>query len=201
MMTLPAFFFNFLAGIYYSKEIRTLLQKAIAPQPGLRLLDVPCGTGTLKDLCKPCAYVGGDLDTKRVLQAGLGGNANSFLTLDASQMPFADRSFDRILAAGLFHHVDDSVARKILSEFLRVLKPGGRIVVFEAIWPTNAYNLMGWLMRKTDEGKFVRNPAAYKKLFIDFFQVGSMSFPGRLGLDYLLTALSLNSEDETMKAS
>ena len=97
MMTLPAFFFNFLAGIYYSKEIRTLLQKAIAPQPGLRLLDVPCGTGTLKDLCKPCAYVGGDLDTKRVLQAGLGGNANSFLTLDASQMPFADRSFDRIL--------------------------------------------------------------------------------------------------------
>ena len=102
-----------------------------------------------------------------------------------------DRSLDRILAAGLFHHVNDALAQRILDEFARVLKPDGRVVVFEAIWPRNRCNLFGAFMRRMDEGKHVRVPEAYDALFTRRFAIRSRSFPARLGLDYLLETLVL----------
>ena len=46
---------------------------------------------------------------------------------DASSLPFADASFDAVLACHMLYHVPD--ARVALSEFKRVLRPGGILAV------------------------------------------------------------------------
>ena len=44
---------------------------------------------------------------------------------DGLRLPFADRSFDRIIASEVLEHVPDDLA--VMAELLRVLRPGGRL--------------------------------------------------------------------------
>jgi SAM-dependent methyltransferase len=46
---------------------------------------------------------------------------------DAAALPFADASFDGVIANHMLYHVDDPDA--VLREFARVLRPGGRLAV------------------------------------------------------------------------
>ncbi|HEX7521274.1 MAG TPA: class I SAM-dependent methyltransferase, partial [Acidimicrobiia bacterium] len=46
---------------------------------------------------------------------------------DGSHLPFPDREFDLVTIIDVLHHADDPLA--VVRESLRVLKPGGRIVV------------------------------------------------------------------------
>ncbi len=46
---------------------------------------------------------------------------------DGTKLPFADASFDRIIASEVMEHVPDDNAA--LSEFIRVLRPGGTIAI------------------------------------------------------------------------
>jgi ubiquinone/menaquinone biosynthesis C-methylase UbiE len=49
------------------------------------------------------------------------------------RLPFADAQFDRVLAANSFHHWPNPIAN--LWEVMRVLKPGGRLVIAQQpVW-------------------------------------------------------------------
>ncbi|MFO7698963.1 MAG: class I SAM-dependent methyltransferase [Anaerolineae bacterium] len=50
----------------------------------------------------------------------------------AEQLPFADDSFGRILMVDALHHVEDTT--RCVGEMLRVLAPGGRLVIEEPDW-------------------------------------------------------------------
>jgi ubiquinone/menaquinone biosynthesis C-methylase UbiE len=108
---------------------------------------------------------------------------------DASALPFSDQSVDRILAAGLFHHVDTESAAAILGEMARVVRPTGRVVVLDAVWPRRWYNVTGLFARYLDDGKFVRFPQEYARLFSAAFEIRSLEYPSRLTLDYVLAVL------------
>lgn len=61
-----------------------------------------------------------------------GGTAGGAVNGDALGLPFADASFDRIIASEVLEHVwEDEVA---ISELTRVLRPGGRIAVTVPAW-------------------------------------------------------------------
>jgi SAM-dependent methyltransferase len=51
---------------------------------------------------------------------------------DALRLPFADGTFDRIIASEVLEHLQDDVTA--LDELFRVLKPGGRIAVTVPSW-------------------------------------------------------------------
>jgi len=50
---------------------------------------------------------------------------------DGVNLPYADGHFDMALAACVFHHVDVAQHITLLAEIRRVLRPGGRLLVFE----------------------------------------------------------------------
>ena len=189
MNPLPASFYNSLVNIFYNKRFLKAIQTEVGPTRGMRILDVPCGTGILMHCCKPSSYVGADIDTNRVFDAGFRYPGEAFVVSDASALSFAENQFDLILASGLFHHVDDKISSAILSEFRRVLSPGGKIVVIEAIWPRNKFNVIGYVGRKMDQGKFVRNAPAYEKLFRQFFKIHKKYYFLNLGFEYLFATL------------
>lgn len=49
---------------------------------------------------------------------------------DALNLPFAENSFDLIVAAAFFHHIPGSEL-KLMKECLRVLKPGGELIGYD----------------------------------------------------------------------
>jgi SAM-dependent methyltransferase len=51
---------------------------------------------------------------------------------DATRLPFADATFDRVIASEVLEHIDDDAAA--LAELARVLKPGGTMAVTVPAW-------------------------------------------------------------------
>ena len=101
-------------------------------EPGLRLLDLGCGPGTLSvglaEAVKPAELHGIDMEESQVemarAAAAAGGHGNAFFqTGDVTDLPFEDESFDVAHCHALLMHVPDTQA--VLAEVKRVLKPGG----------------------------------------------------------------------------
>lgn len=55
----------------------------------------------------------------------------TFTHFDGVTIPFADNSFDIVLAACVFHHIDHGNHLSLLYEIKRVLKTGGMVFIFE----------------------------------------------------------------------
>ncbi len=123
-----------------------------ALKPGMDLLDVGCGPGTITvDLARmvaPGRVVGVDRSEEVVSEAGRlaappgAGTAPpvEFRTGDVYGLDFPDRHFDVVHAHQVLQHLTDPVAA--LREMRRVLRPGGRLAV-----------------RDSDYGAFLWTPA------------------------------------------
>ncbi len=53
----------------------------------------------------------------------------TFVQGSVSDLPFPDKSFDLVYSHGVVHHVPDTDTEKAISEFHRVLRPGGTALV------------------------------------------------------------------------
>ena len=118
-------------------------------RPGMRLLDVGCGPGTITiDLASrvaPGPVVGIDRESGVIIEARQllqGGNPADveFKAGDVYSLEFGDQSFDVVHAHQVLQHLTDPVAA--LGEMQRVLRPGGILAV-----------------RDSDYGGFVWAPA------------------------------------------
>jgi methionine biosynthesis protein MetW len=96
---------------------------------GERVLQVDCGPGWLAEKMSACgaSVIATDLSAVAVTRAQQRGvDARQFL-LDEGPLPFADGSFDMVVSDSQLEHrfrVDHA-----LDEFIRVLRPGGRLLL------------------------------------------------------------------------
>jgi demethylmenaquinone methyltransferase/2-methoxy-6-polyprenyl-1,4-benzoquinol methylase len=162
-------------------------------RPGNRVLDIAGGTGdltrkfaslvgptgevVLADINDSMLKVGRD----RLLDKGVAGNVQ-FVQADAEALPFPDNHFDVVtIAFGL-----RNVTRKenALRSMLRVLKPGGRLLVLEFSKPANPL-----LAKAYDTYSFSFMPLAGKLITND-----SESYR------YLAESIRMHPDQETLKA-
>lgn len=86
------------------------------------VLDVGCGIGHSFTELAPRPTIGVDLDA-----GALAGQDRETHVADMRALPFADGSFDALVAIQSIEHVPD--ADRALAEFARVLRPGGTAVL------------------------------------------------------------------------
>ncbi len=108
---------------------------------GERVLDVGCGTCLLeKQLDRyGCSVVGVDL-TERMIRLGASKSIPSVEGLiqgDAESLPFPDGVFDVVISCYVVKYVD--IAR-FAKEASRVLKSGGRVVLYDFVRPRGPYS-------------------------------------------------------------
>ena len=102
-------------------------------RPEQHILDLGCGTGTfvvhLKKNYPSLTVVGADPDAKALKRAQKKiSRAGVSVQLDeafADELPYRDKSFDRVVSSFMFHHLERPDREQTLREVLRVLKPGG----------------------------------------------------------------------------
>lgn len=107
--------------------------------PGLRVLDLGCGPGTismgLAQAVAPGELHGIDLEESQIEMArarAAGSSVNAvFRTGDATDLPYEDETFDVAHGHALLMHVPDTEA--VLAEVRRVLKPGGLVAARDMI--------------------------------------------------------------------
>lgn len=111
-----------------------------------KVLDVGCGTGVLtrqiaaRLSADGALAVGLDAAPKMIEVARRRGFGLPRLRFDvgvAEALPYGDTSFDCAVSTFFFHHIDAELKRRSLAELLRVLKPGGRLIIVDVDTPTN----------------------------------------------------------------
>ena len=104
------------------------------PEPGWHVLDVGCGTGTglVRYAEAGCAVAGVDVSPSMLEKATerLGESADLRLT-DGGPLPFDDDRFDLVMTSFVLHEVEAGKRPAVLAEMVRVLKPGGTVMVVD----------------------------------------------------------------------
>jgi SAM-dependent methyltransferase len=109
-----------------------------------RTLQIACVYGDLTErLSRRCAAAGGMLDVVDVLAVQLQNLARKLpadaparlLARNAEDLALPDASYDRALLFFLLHEQPREVRRRTLSEALRVVRPGGTLVVVDYAQP------------------------------------------------------------------
>jgi demethylmenaquinone methyltransferase / 2-methoxy-6-polyprenyl-1,4-benzoquinol methylase len=133
------------AGLHHRWRARAVDLARVGP--GSRVLDVATGTGDLAiELARRVSpngeVVGSDfaeamLDRARA-KAGAGGSAACprFEWADAMDLPYPDDRFDAATVGFGARNFED--LQRGLAEMVRVVRPGGRVVVLEITTPTRA---------------------------------------------------------------
>jgi len=132
----------------YASNIRKQIFDTLALRGDEKVLDVGCGSGMLLneaakrlttgkalgiDIWAP--HTGGGNYALLMKNAQAEGVADKieFKQADVRKLPFEDSVFDVIVSSGALHHIGREMPdhEKAMNEMARVLKPGGRIVLWD----------------------------------------------------------------------
>lgn len=120
---------------------RSLLMPLLPPAPA-RVADLGCGTGSLAVLIAEAGYAVSGIDLAAGMieraraKAAAAAVAVDFEVGDASRPPWADELFDVVLCRHVLWALEDHAAA--VREWVRILRPTGRLVLIEGRWWTGA---------------------------------------------------------------
>ncbi len=131
------------------RKATLLLMESLELEGSERVLECGFGTGaslvTLKAAYPELDLQGIEVSSKmlsvarkRLTWAGL-NDIQLYTYAEDRSFPFQSGSFDRVYAESVFGILPILEIESILGEILRILKPGGRLIINETIWLENVY--------------------------------------------------------------
>ena len=150
-----------------------------------KVLDLGCGNGVflaiLASRCEKTVGIDISVDmlndcSKTIERLGI---ANvKLINATSEKIPFPDNEFDVICLVDVIHHVEQ--LQESVLETHRVLKPGGKLLVFEP----NKYNPVLALLCFLDRNEWgalrLGSMKRYRQLFEPYFNIYSMEYNGLL---------------------
>ncbi|MFT9847002.1 class I SAM-dependent methyltransferase [Aneurinibacillus sp. REN35] len=120
-------------GSFVDAVEKQIMMEALKPKPGEKALDIGCGTGIYSLLLASKGVDVTGIDISRAMlekareKAEKASQPITFIDGDIHHLPFADHTFDLAVSTIVLEFVDSP--EEALSEAMRVIKPGGRLVI------------------------------------------------------------------------
>ncbi|MCF2705999.1 demethylmenaquinone methyltransferase [Arcanobacterium haemolyticum] len=127
---------NDLTSLGQVRVWREAMAHAVDARPGLKVLDVAAGTGTSSAAyaSRGAEVIASDFSAGMIAEGKRRHPELTFVEADALNLPFDDESFDVATISYGLRNVEDT--KRALEEMMRVVKPGGKLVVAEFSTPT-----------------------------------------------------------------
>jgi ubiquinone/menaquinone biosynthesis C-methylase UbiE len=138
--------FSGLFGLGVNRPNSRMVIELANVQPGDTVLDVGCGTGSLtltaQSYAGPSGKVYGIDAAPEMIEAARKKASRSGLEVVfevglIEKLAFPEATFDVVFSRLAIHHLPDDLKRRGFAEILRVLKPGGRLLIADFNQPTN----------------------------------------------------------------
>lgn len=158
-------------GLGVKRARRVLANEYMPQRPGLRMLDIGCGTAEILEFMpRDLNYVGFDASEVYIEHARrhYGDRGEFFPGLVGSAELAELGRFDVVLAFGVVHHLDDDEARHLFALAVEALNPGGVLLTVDPCFMPQQHWLAHWLISH-DRGQNVRNEPGYRELAKDCF--------------------------------
>ena len=142
----------------------------IRPEVGNSILDIGCGPADLLEYLPEVDYWGYDISEAYIAKAikKYGGRGKFHLKeLDFEDLKTMPK-FDLVIASGLLHHLDNSVANHVVKLGWEALKPRGRMITIDPCYVTGQNPIARFLISK-DRGQNVRDQSGYERLVASVF--------------------------------
>lgn len=162
-----------------------LLDRFLGDRRDLDILDVGCGTGYNLTLLARYGQAQGLDMSAEALDFCRRRGVNDVRLHEADELPFPDASFDLVTAFDVIEHITDD--RAALSEFQRVLRPGGLLLVYTPALP--------WLYNEHD--RIVHHKRRYRRVELEEklrqagYRIEHLSYVNFLVLPLVLLARAL----------
>jgi SAM-dependent methyltransferase len=110
-----------------------LIERLLGHPSDISVLDVGCGIGCLDQILVQHVKSLDGVDTSResISRAKSIVTQGNFLHYDGQKLPYEDDQFELVLTVCVMHHVRESKWQNFVSEMVRVLRPGGIVVIVE----------------------------------------------------------------------
>jgi SAM-dependent methyltransferase len=127
------------------QRVRRVAEVALRPAPGQRLLDAGCGNGDVARRLAAAVGPAGEVvavdysaHTIEAARRRHDGSRVTYATGDVANLDLPDRGVDGVWCERVLQHVAD--ADRVIGEFVRVTRPGGRICLIDTDWESLAFD-------------------------------------------------------------
>jgi ubiquinone/menaquinone biosynthesis C-methylase UbiE len=147
---------------WISEELRRIDPKVVVDMGG--------GTGSLrKILAADCKYVCLDLEMPKL--EGFRSKFKNGLAVvgDATSMPIDRACADLVVCKSVTHHLTDTQLDQAFDESRRILRNGGHIALFDAVWSPK--RIAGRLLWSLDRGSYPRASEDLRRRFSTRFRI------------------------------
>ncbi|TXI38477.1 MAG: class I SAM-dependent methyltransferase [Methylophilus methylotrophus] len=150
------------------------------------VLDIGCGPADLLAyLPENVTYWGFDISEDYIKKAKLRYRERGHFVCKLLEQADLDTlpKFDKVVLTGVFHHVSDDMAHKIVGLAYSALKEGGQMVSVDPCYAQDQNKIARFLISK-DRGQNVRLESDYKMLVSDIFKKNKTHVVHRAWIPY-----------------
>ena len=159
---------NLISFLLKKKNFKTQLCNYLSENRYEEIHDIGCSDGMLASIInlKKIKYFGYDIDYVNIKKANDKFKYDKnikFYNKSIEQVNINNKNKKIFILTGVFHHVSDAQILK----FLKNLASTDHVIAIDPFFHKNQ-NLIGYLMKKMDKGKFIRDYKGYKNALSKF---------------------------------
>ncbi|SDY41536.1 Methyltransferase domain-containing protein [Jannaschia faecimaris] len=169
LVTVPAIYQRIQTALAGSDAYARVGKLVFDGLDGKNVLEIGCGPGRWATVLRHTKhYTGIDWNSRHIEQARAqyGSPQASFICGDLGDTALinSDTPLHAVIGIGILHHLDDAIARNVLTRAAELLVPGGQFIGIEPVIH-KGQNPIARLLKALDSGRHIRSTAGYEQVF------------------------------------